>query len=242
MDRVIGALLLVSSILFYAGFNVECPACPTCPGCVFTTTPKQELQPHQQPQLSKSSTSNSKDMLAFCDDFTRGPPESKAIIPELFCMAYPLVYQQEHQFTQADDLAGRDFYQMSFEQYFAIFSAILTLPGRPLHDQRPPKVLQFGCGADAPAYVRLLEYLGGKLEMVDNNKQWAAKCERHGAKVHFMEMPPYPGGVEAVYEVLKDMDGFTTPLTDTRYDNLRAPYPPEFAETAWDVIVVDGPQ
>ena len=62
MDRVLAALLLLSSIFFYAGFNnrsvkcracpaVECPACTACPGCVLPTTHQLPIINHTPPTL-----------------------------------------------------------------------------------------------------------------------------------------------------------------------------------------------
>lgn len=188
-------------------------------------------------------------MAGLCDRFVHSSNfHTYAILPSLFCQAYPLVFRRT--FSQMADrhrthysphffsgVHNPDHMQMAFEQYFAIFSVIMTIPSK--NQTHGPNVLIVGCGSDTPMYTNLLSYLKGKLDFVDNSKEWADKCKAMGADdVHLLQ---FTGTQMDHVESMKNADGIHTPLNSRDFDQQRVPTPASLREKTYDVIVVDGP-
>jgi len=193
-------------------------------------------------------------MAGLCDRFVHSSNfDTYGILPSLFCQAYPLVYKGT--FTQMADrhrthylpkyfsgTGGANLYspdnkQMSFEQYFAIFSVIMTVPFK--SQTHGPNVLIVGCGNETPVYKTLISYLKGKLDFVDDNKVWADKCKVMGADdVHLLQ---FTGKQKHNIQSMKNADGIHTPLNSRDFDQQRVPIPASLRKKTYDVIVVDGP-
>jgi hypothetical protein len=108
-----------------------------------------------------------------------------------------------------------------------------------------PRVLMIGCGADTPLYVAQVMFLGGTVEFVDNNAQWAKTCVAlGGTDTHVVEYTGTPA------DHIKKWTEAATPFGGTRpeyHANEAFDLPAKLRtavtdqERRFDVIVVDGP-
>ena len=112
-----------------------------------------------------------------------------------------------------------------------------------------PRVLFWGCGADAIMWQHLLDYLGGSIVFVDDNEKWAKKCREGGARE--LIIVKHSGLKMQHKKAMRDLahDGSNSTnanASDAVFlrDKTFIPLPASVAgnDTApFDVIVVDGP-